>query len=462
MYQIDFSHPQAKIYFCGIGGSSMSGLAGMMKKFGFTVWGSDISDSAHLRQVEADGIQVIIGQKEENITEDIDCMIFTAAISHDNPEYRAAEKLGIPHLTRAELLGQIMARYPMSIGIAGSHGKTTTTSFISEILIRDGQDPSLQIGDILRSIHSSYHIGTSDEFVAEACEYTNSFLSLYPRIGIIMNIEADHLDFFKDIHDIRRSFRKYAENIPENGWLIISTEVPDLEEIVHDLRCHIIYFGMDKNKADYFPENITFNDLAHPSFTLVRRHGENQEITLQVPGRQYIFDALAAAAACDLCHVRPESIHDALYDYRGTARRFEYKGTKNGASYIEDYAHHPTQVSLNIDAAMKLRHKRVIALFQPHTFSRTRAFLDEFAEALSKADLVILTEIYPARETDNLGISSEDLAERIRKRGTQCLYFHTFKEIEDWLNANAGEGDIVLSMNAGDAVQIEEDILRSK
>ncbi len=460
MYQIDFRKHNARIYFCGIGGSSMSGLAGMLKRLGFVVWGSDIAESAHTKQVETEGIRVLIPQKSENVTDDIDVAVFTAAISHDNPEYRAVEEKHIPHLTRAQLLGQMMAQYPMSIGIAGSHGKTTTTSFLSEILIRDHKDPTVQCGDILKSLGSSYHLGTSDLFIAEACEYTNSFLSLKPFIGIIMNIEADHLDFFKDIDDIRHSFRTYAESIPEAGYLIINTEIPHLEEIIRDLKCHIITFGMNRDIADYYPEDITFNEFAHPSFTAVRRNGASEKITLQVPGRQYILDALAAIAAADLCGASKDAIHDALYDYKGTARRFEYKGTKNGVRFVEDYAHHPTQVSLNIDAAMNIPHNRVIALFQPHTYSRTKAFLDEFAHALAKADIVLLTPIYAARETDNLGISSHDLETRIQALGTEVHCFDSFRAVEDWIRANGQKNDIVISMNAGSAVKIEEDILK--
>ncbi len=458
MYQIDFSNPTAKLYFCGIGGSSMSGLAGMMHQLGFQVWGSDQVESPHAWQAEKDGIRVIIGQKKENITSDIDCVIFTAAISKENPEYIATVEKGIPFITRADLLGQIMDQYPMSIAISGTHGKTTTTSFISEILLQDGKDPSLQIGGVLNSMHTSYRIGKSDEFVAEACEYTNSFLSLRPRIGIIMNIEADHLDFFKDLDDIRHSFRKFAENISKDGWLIINTEIPNVEEITEGLACKVIYFGDDTEKADYYAENVTFNENAHPSFTVVRRNGDKQDITLQVPGKQYVWDALAAIAATDLCGASEEGISKALLNYKGAGRRFELKGIRNGIKIVDDYAHHPTEVAVTLDAAQKMPHNRVVACYQPHTYSRTKALMDDIAKALNIADIVILPEICAARETDTLGITSQDLADKVIALGTPCYYFHTFEDLENWVLENLTTDDIVITMGPGDVYQIADDL----
>lgn len=460
MYQIDFRHPDAKLYFCGIGGSSMSGLAGMMKHFGFTVWGSDQVESPHAWQAEKEGIRVIIGQKAENITDDIDCIIFTAAISKENPEYIAAEEKGIPHITRAELLGQIMAQYPMSIAISGTHGKTTTTSFISEILLRDGEDPSLQIGGVLNSMRTSYRIGHTDRFVAEACEYTNSFLSLKPRIGIIMNIEADHLDFFKDLDDIRHSFRRFAENIAEDGWLIINTEIPNVEEITKNLRCRVIYFGEDREKADYYAENITYNEYAHPSFTCVRRGKDSQDITLQVPGKQYIWDALAAIAACDLCGASEKSIRDALFAFKGTDRRFQLKGIRNGIRIVDDYAHHPTEVAVTLEAAQHMPHHKIYACYQPHTYSRTKALMDDIAKALSIADGVVLPPICAARETDTLGISSQDLADKVNALGTPCHCFDDFASLEDWVLKNLEKDDIIITMGPGDIYQVADDLAR--
>lgn len=458
MYQIDFKHPDAKLYFCGIGGSSMSGLAGMMKRFGFTVWGSDQVESPHSWQAEKEGITVIIGQNKENITDDIDCVIFTAAISKENPEYAVVEEKGIPHITRAELLGQIMAQYPMSIAISGTHGKTTTTSFISEILLRDGQDPSLQIGGVLNSMRTSYRIGETDRFVAEACEYTNSFLSLNPKIGIITNIEADHLDFFKDLDDIRHSFRRFAENIPADGWLIIDTEIPHVEEITDGLACHVIYFGDDYEKADYYAENIRFNDAAHPSFTCVRKGKDSQEIELQLPGKQYVWDALAAIAACDLCGASEQSIHDALQAFKGTDRRFQLKGIRNGIKIVDDYAHHPTEVELTLDAAQHMPHHMIYACYQPHTYSRTKALMDDIAKALHHADGVVLPPICAARETDTLGITSQDLADKVEALGTPCHVFPDFKTLEDWVLNNLEEDDIIITMGPGDVYQIADDL----
>ena len=450
MYQIDFKHPAAKLYFCGVGGSSMSGLAGMMKQIGFDVWGSDIAKSPALIQAEKDGVHVIIGQKAENITKDIDCVIFTAAIAKTNPEYQAVLNLGIPHLTRAELLGQIMAQFPMSIGIAGTHGKTTTTSFISEILLRDGKDPSMQIGGVLNSVHTSYRLGKSDEFVAEACEYTNSFLSLKPRIGIITNIEADHLDFFKDLADVRHSFRLFAENIPADGWLIINTEIPDLDEITNGLKCKVIYFGDNHEKADYYATDIKYNELAEASYTLVRRHGQSQKIVLEVPGKQFIWDSLAAAAACDLCGVKPESITDALRAYKGAGRRFQFKGKINGCQIVDDYAHHPDELRASIASVRDLYPgRRLTVIFQPHLYTRTRDFAPGFAQALSLADEVILLPIYPAREQPIPGVTSEMILNQVSST-KKCIYSkeNLIRSIE------LSNFDVLLTAGAGDIANL--------
>ncbi len=459
MYQIDFKHPEAKIYFCGIGGSSMSGLAGMMKHLGFTVWGSDRSESPHTWQAEKEGIRVIIGQKSDNITDDIDCAVFTAAISPDNPEYQAVLAKNIPHITRAQLLGQIMDQFPKSIAISGTHGKTTTTSMISEILRRNGSDPSFQIGAILNSVHTSYHTGSSELFVAEACEYTNSFLSMRPYIGIIMNIEEDHLDFFKDIDDIRHSFRKFAENIHDDGWLIICSDIPNLEEITEGLSCHIVRFGKDKDHDDYYAEDVSYNNNAELSFTCHAPAKEDRRITLKVPGKQYIADALAAIAACDICGAEDEAILASLYAFEGSDRRFQYKGTCNGFKIIDDYAHHPTQIRVTIEAAKHIPHNRLYACYEPHTYTRTKALMNEYIDALATADEVLLVPVFAARETDTLGVTIEAIAEKVEAKGTPCHCFNSIAEAKQWVLSNLKENDLLVSMGAGSIYQLADDLV---
>lgn len=457
MYQIDFSQP-ASVYFVGIGGISMSGLAEILADAGFTVSGSDRSRSALTDMLETKGITVFYGQRAANITDNIDCVIFTSAISRDNPEYIAAHERNIPCLTRAELLGQIMKNYDTPIAVSGTHGKTTTTSMLSEILLHADLDPTLSIGGILKTIGGNIRVGKSGYFVTEACEYTNSFLSFFPKIGIILNIEEDHLDFFKDLADIRDSFRKFAGLLPPEGCLVINAAIPDYQEIVRGLACRVITFGIEPN-ADYYPSDIVYDEKGNPSFTLHGADGSCTQISLQVPGEHNILNALAAAAVADLLSVRRECTARAIHGFTGTDRRFEYKGTVGGVTIIDDYSHHPTEITAALKAAARYPHKTLWCVFQPHTYSRTKAFLKEFSQALTLADKVVLADIYAARETDTLGISSETLLEEIRSLGQECYYFPSFDEIENFLLENCLNGDLLITMGAGDVVKIGETLL---
>ncbi|MCM1213690.1 MAG: UDP-N-acetylmuramate--L-alanine ligase [Lachnospiraceae bacterium] len=457
MYQINFSHPSS-IYFVGIGGVSMSGLAEILADAGFTVSGSDRSRSALTNMLEAKGITVFYGQRAQNITEDIDCVVFTSAIGRDNPEYIAAHERDIPCLTRAELLGQIMKNYDMPIAVSGTHGKTTTTSMLSEILLRADMDPTLSIGGILKTIGGNIRVGRSEYFVTEACEYTNSFLSFFPKIGVILNIEEDHLDFFKDLADIRSSFRRFAKLLPKDGCLIINAGIPDWQEIAGGLACRVVTFGADAN-ADCYPSDISYDEKGNPRFTLHHADGSLTEISLRVPGEHNILNAVAAAATADLLSVDRCCTAQALHSFTGTDRRFEYKGAIGGVTVIDDYSHHPTEIAAALNAAARYPHKTLWCVFQPHTYSRTKAFLKEFAQALTLADKVVLADIYAARETDTLGISSETLQQEVQALGKECYYFPTFDEIENFLLENCLKGDLLITMGAGDVVKIGETIL---
>lgn len=457
MYQINFSRPSS-VYFVGIGGISMSGLAEILADAGFTVSGSDRSRSALTDMLESKGINVFYGQRAENITDNIDCVVFTSAIGRDNPEYMAAHEKKIPCLTRAELLGQIMKNYATPIAISGTHGKTTTTSMLSEILLRADLDPTLSIGGILKTIGGNIRVGKSQYFVTEACEYTNSFLSFFPRIGIILNIEEDHLDFFKDLADIRSSFRRFAGLLPEDGCLVINAEIPDCQEITEGLACRVVTFGTD-SKADYYPSDIAYDEKGNPCFVLHSPDGACTEITLQVPGDHNIANALAAAAAADLLSVDSSCTAQALHGFTGTDRRFEYKGSIGGVTIIDDYSHHPTEITSALKAAARYPHRTLWCVFQPHTYSRTKVFLKDFAKALTLADKVILADIYAARETDTLGISSETLQKEVQALGQECYYFPSFDEIENFLLENCINGDLLITMGAGDVVKIGETLL---
>ena len=458
MYKIDFSKPM-HVHFIGIGGISMSGLAEILLEWKFTISGSDMKESDLTRALSAKGMRIAYPQAAENITDDIDVVIYTAAIHPDNPEFKAAVAKHLPMLTRADLLGQIMAQYERSIAVAGTHGKTTTTSMLSQILLRGQDDPTISIGGFLKAINSNIHVGDSDLFLTEACEYTNSFLSFFPKYSIILNVEAEHLDFFKDIDDIRDSFHQFAANTASDGALIINGEIPEVKTITEGLDCEVITFG-HLNSNDYFPQGVTYDELGCATFTPIF-HGEAlPKITLHVPGMHNVTNALAAIAVARAMNLPYEQIQAGLADFGGAGRRFEYKGTFHGATIIDDYAHHPTEIAASLDAASNYPHERLVVCFQPHTYTRTLAFLDDFAKVLSRADLVVLADIYAAREKDIYNISSRDLQAKILELGTPCEYFSSFEEIENYLRKNSMNGDLLITMGAGNVYTIGENLLK--
>ncbi len=459
MYQIDFDHP-IHIYFIGIGGISMSALAEVLLSKGFAISGSDRKTSPLTLSLEEKGAHIFYEQLYENLTDDIDLVVYTSAIHEDHPEWRAANALSIPILTRAQLLGQMMKNYPIPVAVSGTHGKTTTTSMISEVLLAADTDPTLAVGGILKSIGGNLRIGHSDYFVTEACEYTNSFLSFFPKISIILNIEEDHLDFFKDLADIRNSFRRFAQLLPSDGALIINGAIPAYEEITGDLPCRVITYGL-LEPYDYTAKDISYDEKGRACFTLsAKNQGEITGFRLGVPGEHNIDNALSVIALADLLSIDMTIVKKALADFKGTDRRFEYKGTFNGISIIDDYAHHPTEITATLQAAANYPHQKIWCIFQPHTFTRTKAFMKEFAQALSLSDEIILAEIFPARETDNLGISSRTLQKEIEALGKNCYYFPTFSEIEKFVSSNLQPGDLLITMGAGDVVNIGENLLK--
>ena len=364
-------------------------------------------------------------------------------------------------MTRADLLGQIMKNYEIPIAVSGTHGKTTTTSMASHILLEGGFDPTISVGGILPAIGGNLRLGHSGTFITEACEYTNSFLSFFPKISIILNMDADHLDFFKDIDDIRHSFRLFAEKLPADGTLIINSDTPHYEDIIKDLPCEVITYGLE-HEADYTATDITYDTFGHPTFTCLH-HGETVgTFSLKVPGIHNVSNALSVIALGEKLGMDDATIQKGLVNFTGTDRRFQYKGTYHGAKVIDDYAHHPTEIRATMEAAENCAHRTLWCVFQPHTYTRTKALLDDFAAALSLADHVVLADIYAARETDTLGISSKDIQERIVKLGTACEYFPSFAEIENYLNENLAEGDMLITMGAGDVVKIGEELLASE
>lgn len=460
MYKINFDTP-CHVHFIGIGGISMSGLALVLIKEGFTVTGSDMKESSLTKLLTDRGASVKIPQAAENIPADADVIVYTAAIHPDNPEFAQAVSLGIPLLTRAQLLGQIMDNYTQSVAVAGTHGKTTTTSMLACILLAADVDPTISVGGILKEIGGNIRVGSSENFVTEACEYTNSFLSLRPRIGLILNIDADHLDFFKDLDDIRRSFHRFAGNILEGGTLIINADIPNLSEITEGISASVVTYG--SHSGNYNPVNITYDDFGIGSFELMHSGKSLGRFELRVPGEHNIYNAVAAIAAADLMGVDMDTCRKGLLMFGGADRRFQIKGKlKCGATVIDDYAHHPTEIRATLGAAKNYPHSKIWCLFQPHTYTRTKALMSDFADALSMADEVVLADIYAARETDTLGISSDTLRQNIVNLGTDAYYFHTFEQIEDFLRKQLGPEDLLITMGAGDVVKVGEQLLAAE
>jgi UDP-N-acetylmuramate--alanine ligase len=351
-----------------------------------------------------------------------------------------------------------MKNYKTPIAISGTHGKTTTTSMISEVLLAAGADPTLSIGGILKSIGGNIRVGKSDYFVTEACEYTNSFLSFFPHISIILNIEEDHLDFFKDINDIRNSFRKFADILPDDGFLIINKGIDSLDKFTEGLRCNIITFGTDSS-ADYSYTDVVFDELGRGSYTLLKKGVKSGTIRLGVVGEHNILNSLSVIALMDILDIDFNTVTKALSSFSGTDRRFELKGKVAGITILDDYAHHPTEIRATLKAAANYPHNTLWCVFQPHTYTRTKAFLDDFASALTLADKVVLTDIYAAREKNTIGISSRDLQKKIEESGKECYYFPTFDEVENFLLENCINGDLLITMGAGDVVKIGENLL---
>ncbi|MBR1874496.1 MAG: UDP-N-acetylmuramate--L-alanine ligase [Eubacterium sp.] len=459
MYTIDLNRP-VHAHFIGIGGISMSGFAELLFDRGFEISGSDREASDLTRHLESLGMRIAYKQVPENITDDIDVVIYTAAIHPDNPEYAECINRGLPMLERAELVGQVMKNYRTAVAVAGTHGKTTTTSIASHIMMAAGLDPTISVGGILPSIGGNIRIGHSDSFITEACEYTNSFLKFFPTIGIILNIEEDHMDFFHDINEIRASFRRFAELIPDTGALIINADIDNVEEITDGLKSRVITFGL-KHDADYTACDISYDELGNPTFTLVYRGEKKGTFSLGVPGEHNISNTLSCIALADICGADESAIKTALSEFKGTNRRFEYRGKVNGFTVIDDYAHHPTEITATLNAAKNYPHRELWVAFQSHTYSRTKAFLPEFAKALSAADHVLVADIYAAREKDPGDISGKDIADGISKLGTDATYLGDFESIEKFILKNLVDGDLLITMGAGNIVDIADHLLKS-
>lgn len=461
MFKLDFKKP-IHVHFIGIGGISMSGLAQILLKEGFTISGSDRLESEMTKKLTSYGATIFLEHKKENITKDIDLIVYTAAIHDDNEEMQEANRLGIPLMTRACLLGQMMTNYKTPIAVSGTHGKTTTTSMISEVLMATDLDPTITVGGILPSIQGNLRIGTSPVFITEACEYTNSFLDFFPQISVILNVEEDHMDFFHNLEEIQDSFHRFAKKLPDDGLLVINKDMESFEPIIKDLSCRIKTFGLS-NDCDYQATNISYDELGNGHYDLLIDGNFAFPVALHVPGEHNVLNSLSAIAVAFELDITVEHIKQGLLAFGGTKRRFEYKGERNGVTVIDDYAHHPTEITATLHSAKHYPHKELWCVFQPHTYTRTKAFLADFAKALHHADHIVLLDIYAAREKDTGEVSSKDILNLLlNEYQANAIHMPSFDEAESYLINHCKEGDLIITMGAGDVVKVGEHLLENK
>lgn len=455
-FQIDNLQKNDRIHFIGVGGVSMSALAEILLVKGFAVSGSDRQYSPGVRKLEQMGLHFYLGQRAQNVT-DATLVVYTAAISEDNPELAAARAQNIHTIGRSQLLGAIMKEYPYSIAVSGTHGKTTTTSMLAEILLADCCDPTILVGGNLKTIGGNLKLGKGPYFLAEACEYCRSFLDFYPYCAVVLNAEPDHLDYYRDAEDYHGAFRDFVHQVSHGGFLAVNADDPDVTAIANTASgVKQIRFGVSAAHLDLAARNIRReNDTT--CYDLAVENEIVTTVTLQVAGNHNILNSLAALSVAYGLGLNLQKSARALTRYSGVDRRFQYKGRCVGADVYDDYAHHPTEIKATLAAAMQLGYRKIRCVFQPHTYSRTKEFFNEFAHAFGGVDTLILPDIYAAREIDDGTVSSAMLADEIRRGGIEdVIYMKEFEEIAALLKEKAGPGELIITMGAGDVTKISD------
>ncbi|MBE6829092.1 MAG: UDP-N-acetylmuramate--L-alanine ligase [Ruminococcaceae bacterium] len=442
-----------KIHFVGIGGSGMCPIAEILYHRGYELTGSDTSESDTLARIRSYGIPVSMGHRPENIG-DAEMLVYTAAVKSDNPELVAAREKGIPVVERSVMLGMVTRRYPHPVAVSGTHGKTTTTAMITQILLHAGKDPSAVIGGKLPLIGGNGRVGKSGTIVCEACEYVDTFLQLNPETSIILNIDADHLDYFGTVENIIKSFHQFA--LQTSKTLIVNGDDANTMKAVEGIKnASVVTFGLNPSN-EYYADHIADTKGARECFSVMKNGEKLADVTLSIPGKHNIYNALAAFATADSMGVEADTIAESLHQFTGVHRRFEILGTFGGITVADDFAHHPTELTATLSAAMKMNFRRVWAVFQPHTYSRTYLLLDEFAKALSIPDRVVLSEILAVREENTYHIYAKDLADKI----PGSVWFKTFEEITEYVTANAEDGDLILTLGGGDVYKCANMIVK--
>ena len=454
-----------KIHMIGIGGISMSAIALVLKKYGYIITGSDKTEGDMTELLEKNEIPVYIGSNAE-LVKDADVVVYTSAINQHDPEFVRAKSLNIPTYERAQFLGMMLECYDTPICICGTHGKTTTTSMLSSIFIDAGFDPNVQVGSKYKKLNDiNYRIGESEYFILESCEYVDSFLNFPHHTATILNIDEDHLDYFSGIEEIKESFKKFMLMTKENGLIIINRDDINCMDILKDIKDNlkeknikILTFSLSEPDADVYAKNISCNIKGFYSFDLVYKNFSHK-FYLTVPGIHNVYDAIAAITTSLAHGISFESMEKSLNEFCGAKRRFEYKKTlKENILVYDDYAHHPTEIKATLSAAKQKQHNRIIAIFQPHTYSRTKELLNDFATSFSDADIVILSDIYAAREKDDGTISSKDVVDLLKKNNVNAHYIPTFKEIIEFLNKIMQKDDIILTIGAGNITHLSDNL----
>ncbi len=449
-----------KIHMVGIGGVSMSGIAEILVNFGFEVTGSNNVESEATRKLQKSGINVYIGHSAQNIT-DQDVVVYTAAISSDNIELITAKEKNIPIIERADFLGEITRCFKDTITIAGTHGKSTTTSMVSLCFLEALKDPSIQVGADLKQINGNYKVGNSEYFIIEACEYVESFLKFSPKAEIILNIDNDHLDYFKTFENIKNAFIKYVKLLPDDGLLVLNADDENCLDLAKYTNCKVLFYGLkNKEKANFTAENIIFDADGFPEFNVYKDRKLLGKIKLKVPGIHNVSNTLACATLCDYYGISFETIKKVFLEFTGAERRFEFKGKVNGASIYDDYGHHPTEIAATARALANKKYNKSWVVFQPHTYSRTKFLLDDLAKCLMNFDNIIVLDIYAAREKNTYNISSKDLADKIISLGKKALYLPDFESCVNYLKENVKPNDIILTQGAGTVTEIGSMLLK--
>lgn len=447
-----------RIYMVGIGGISMSGIALILKKWNYEVSGSDGVSSHQTEWLINNGIHVNIGQVGENITEDIDLVVYTAAVKLDNPELVKATELGIPIVERGEFLGEITKLFKNTIGIAGTHGKTSTTSMVTCSFIEAGLDPSIQVGANLKVLdNTNYRVGDSDYFIIEACEYCESYLNFVQRSAIVLNIDNDHLDYFKNIDNIQKSFEKYVSLLPEDGYLVLNRDDERCYNLRHSSKAKVITVGAT-NEADWYYDNVTFDDDGYPTYDVYKSNEFKGKISLKVAGMHNVFNSLCCVALCDVYGIDVKTVAKALIKFDGASRRLEYKGMLNGAKVYDDYGHHPTEILATVKGIKNKKYNESWVVFEAHTYSRLKEHLHEFADALQHFNHIVMIDIYAAREVNTFNIHEQDLIDELSKLGKKAIHISNHDDVIKYLKDNVNENDIILTLGAGNVTKIANKI----